>query len=471
MQLCPVILCGGSGTRLWPLSRGSYPKQFMDIGGETLFGRTLERAAGVAKRDKIVVVCNEDHRFFAAGIAHSLQISVEILLEPQGRNTAPAIALAALHLLDINTDPVLLVMPSDHKIEPRAAFYESVQKGMTVLENDPDRLMTFGISATRPETGFGYLVPGEKLGEAGIAVKSFIEKPDSFYAQKLLDAGAFWNGGLFLFRAQTYLEALHRFAPDIAQACAQAWQKRSQDIDFIRPEKQAFLSSPTNSIDYAVMEHAEKVAMVALEATWSDLGSWESFYTAMPHDSAGNAIQGDVLVQESTDCYLHATHRLLAVLGVHNLAVVETADAVLVVDRTRTQDVKSLLATLKASGRSEADTHLRVFRPWGTYELITLSNRYQVKKITVRPGAALSLQLHYHRAEHWIFVSGTAKVTIDETEYLVTENQSVYIPLGTKHRLENPGQIPLELIEVQAGSYLGEDDIVRFDDMYGRIKQ
>lgn len=478
MRLRPVILCGGSGTRLWPLSRGRYPKQFMDLGGETLFGQTLDRAAGLEEAGAPLVVCNEEHRFFAAGIAQARGLRADIVLEPAGRNTAPAIALAALAALGTAegaedgaaAETALIVLPSDHAIEPAAAFHAAVRAGLAALEAEPDRLMTFGVLPTRPETGFGYLKRGEALPGGGFAVARFVEKPDAAAAAALLAAGGCaWNSGMFLFRASAYLAALERLAPAIHAACARAWAGRRRDVDFIRPEQSAFLACPADSIDYAVMERAEKVGMIELSASWSDLGSWEAFYEAAPHDAAGNAVRGDVIARESSGCYLHATHRLLAAVGVRDLAVVETADAVLVLDRARAQEVKALLELLREQGRSEADTHVRVFRPWGSYETVALGPRYQVKKITVRPGAALSLQLHHHRAEHWVVVSGTARITVNDAESLVSEDQSVYIPLGARHRLENPGRIPLELVEVQSGSYLGEDDIVRFDDRYGRL--
>lgn len=446
----------------------------MDLGGETLFGQTLDRAAGLEEAGAPLVICNEQHRFFAAGIAQTHGLRADIVLEPEGRNTAPAIALAALaSLAEYNAeaeDTILLVLPSDHAIEPATAFHAAVRRGLTALEADPQRLMTFGVIPTRPETGFGYLVRGDALPGGGFAVARFVEKPDAATAAALLAAGGCaWNSGMFLFRASAYLAALERFAPSIRAACERAWAGRQRDVDFIRPDREAFLACPADSIDYAVMERAERVGMIELAASWSDLGSWEAFYEAAPRDAAGNAARGDVIARDSSGCYLHATHRLLAAVGVRDLAVVETADAVLVIDRARAQEVKALLEELKQRGRSEADTHVRVFRPWGSYETIALGGRYQVKKITVRPGAALSLQLHHHRAEHWVVVSGTARVTVNDSERLVSEDQSVYIPLGARHRLENQGRIPLELVEVQSGSYLGEDDIVRFDDRYGRL--
>ncbi len=474
MQLRPVILCGGSGTRLWPLSRGKHPKQFMDLDGESLFGRTLDRLADLNEAGDPLVVCNEEHRFFAAAIAQAHNVHAEFLLEPEGRNTAPAITLAALAALEADNqpppDPVLLILPSDHKIEPLATFHAAVRSALTVLAAEPDRFMTFGIPPTRAETGFGYLIRGHALPHGGFAVDRFVEKPDRTAAEGLLRSGnCAWNSGIFLFRARAFLAALKELAPAIYSACTQAWDKRRRDTDFVRPGRDPFLASPANSIDYAVMERVPSVGMIELSASWSDLGSWEAFYDSAPHDASHNAVQGDVIAQDTSHCYLHATHRLIAAIGIHNLAVVETADAVLVLDRSHAQDVKILLESLKIEGRSEADTHVRVFRPWGSYEVVAAGRRYQVKKITVRPGAALSLQLHHHRAEHWVVVAGTAKVTVNAEERLVTEDQAVYIPLGVPHRLENPGRIPLELIEVQSGSYLGEDDIVRFEDCYGRI--
>lgn len=443
----------------------------MELGCGTLFGGTLDRLDGMGEAGAPVVVCNEEHRFFAAAALQTRGLSADLILEPQGRNTAPAIALAAFAALGgaEGAEAVLLVLPSDHDIQPAERFQSAVRAGLKALAAQPELLLTFGVTPSRPETGFGYLIKGEALEQSGYTVERFVEKPDREAAEALLEhGGCAWNSGMFLFRAKAYLDALRRFEPGIFAACQGAWEGRQRDADFIRPDAAAFAAAPAISIDYAVMERAGKVGMVELTAAWTDLGSWEAFYEAAPHDDAGNAVQGDVLTLDAADCYLHATHRLIGAIGVRNIAVVETADAVLVVDRARTQDVKVLLERLKASGRSEADTHVRVFRPWGSYEVISVSERYQVKKITVQPGAALSLQLHHHRAEHWVVVRGTAKVTIEDNDSFVSEDESVYIPLGARHRLENPGRIPLELIEVQSGSYLGEDDILRFEDRYGR---
>lgn len=468
MTLIPVILSGGSGTRLWPLSRSGYPKQFMDIAGTTLFGNTLLRAAALPDATSPMIICNENHRFFAAATLQQIGVRGEILLEPVGRNTAPAIALAA-HAALARTegdDPLLLVMPSDHRIAPTEAFAQAVAQGVPRASHGA--IVTFGIVPAHAETGFGYIRRGAAHG-AAFDVAAFEEKPTAERAQALLDAGdCYWNSGIFLFSATQFLQELQNYAPDIAAACAAAWAARHVDHDFVRVEAQAFASSPAVSVDYAVMEHTRKACVLPLACGWSDLGSWTAFYDTSPHDSAGNACVGDVICHEATGCYLHGTHRLVAALGVKDLVVVESADAVLVAHKDRSQDVKILLNTLKELGRSEAQLHPRVFRPWGSYEVLAQGARFQVKRIIVQPEAVLSLQLHHHRAEHWVVVSGTARVTVGDSIVLLHEDQSTYIPLGVIHRLENPGKIPLEMVEIQSGSYLGEDDIVRLEDTYGR---
>jgi mannose-1-phosphate guanylyltransferase/mannose-6-phosphate isomerase len=463
----PVILCGGSGTRLWPLSRTFHPKQFIEFNDGTLFGRTVQRSVGLAGAGKPIVVCNENHRFFAAGILHDLQVAADIVLEPLARNTAPAIALAALACQEAGEDPILLVLPSDHIIDPDAALSSSVAVAMGAASNGS--LVTFGVTPSRPETGYGYIRQGTEIGPGVFRVDRFVEKPVLEDARQFLADGRYtWNSGMFLFRASTYLEELNRCAPAIHDACSKAWSVRARDLDFVRIDKDRFSVSPSDSIDYAVMERTQAACVVPLAANWNDLGSWKAFHEVSPHDTEGNARVGDVVTLDSQNCYLHATHRMLAALGVKDLVVVETADAVLVVDWSRAQDVKKLLEKIAKAGRSEADTHVKVYRPWGSYEGLSFGDRFQVKRIVVNPGKVLSLQFHHHRAEHWVVVRGTAKITVGNEVRLLGEDQSTYIPLGAVHRMENPGRIPLEIIEVQTGAYLGEDDIVRLEDSYGR---
>lgn len=475
MQIVPVILSGGSGTRLWPLSRSGYPKQFMDIEGTTLFGDTVQRAMALPHVLGPMVVCNESHRFFAAATLQQLGVQGRIILEPVARNTAPAIALAALAALEAHSaaapdsDPLLLVMPSDHRIESLPLFSAAVEQGMLCAA--AGKLVTFGIVPTHPETGFGYIRRGLPEGPT-YAVADFEEKPTASRAEELLAQGdCYWNSGIFLFRASVFLHELGKYAPEIADACQKAWADRQCDRDFVRVDSAHFGSSPAVSVDYAVMERTSASCVVPLDAQWNDLGSWSAFYETTSHDHNGNACIGDVITHDSKGCYLHGTHRLVAALGVDDLVVVESADAVLVTRKDRSQDVKVLLDSLKTQGRSEAQFHTRVYRPWGSYEVLAVGTRFQVKKIIVNPSEVLSLQLHHHRAEHWVVVSGTAKVTVGEKVLLLHEDQSTYIPLGTVHRLENPGKIPLEIVEIQSGSYLGEDDIVRLEDTYGRLEQ
>ncbi len=463
----PVILCGGSGTRLWPLSRELHPKQFIPFGDDTLFGKTLDRIAALPQAGNTLVACNEKHRFFASGIVREKKAAATILLENMPRNTAPAIALAALAAREEGDDPLLLVLPSDHSIEPASAFAEAVAKAAPGAE--AGMLFTFGIPPLRPETGYGYIQRGKDLGNGAFAVARFVEKPDAAKAEQLLAEGGYtWNSGIFLFAASVYLAELERFAPDMAEACRKAWATRKGDGAFIRFAEDAFAGIPSNSIDYAVMERTDKAGMVELAARWNDLGSWSAFYDEAKHDAADNATVGDVIVRGARGCYVHSSHRLVAAMDVENVAVVETADAVLVMDRNKSQGVKELLAGLKQAGRSESDTHLRVYRPWGSYEVLAQAERFQVKRIVVNPGGVLSSQYHHHRAEHWVVVRGTARITNGERSMLLGEDESTYIPLGVVHRLENPGLVPLEIIEVQSGSYLGEDDIVRLEDSYGR---
>ena len=469
--LIPLIVCGGSGTRLWPLSRGLHPKQFMDVNGRTLFGRTLERVLALPDCAPPLVICNEEHRFLAAAIAQEqlgeAAREAGILLEPLGRNTAPAVTLAALAASERGQDPLLLVLPADHLLEPQQAFAQAVALARQGAQ--AGYLAVFGAPPSRPETGYGYIRHGGEILPGVFAVSRFVEKPSARTARAMLAEGGYlWNSGMFLFRASVFLRELAAFAPQVHEACRLLWRERRQDPDFIRFPLAAFARCPSVSLDYAVMEHTRAACMIALEASWHDMGSWEAFYETGDRDAAGNVRVGDVLCRDTRDSYLHASHRLLATVGVSGLSVVETADAVLVAGRGSGQEVRGLLETLKAQGRPETETHLKVHRPWGFYESLARGDRFQVKRIVVDPGSGLSLQMHYHRAEHWVVVRGTARVLLDDAAVILKEDMSTYIPVGMKHRLENPGQIPLEIIEIQTGSYLGEDDIVRFEDVYGR---
>jgi len=467
--LLPVILCGGSGTRLWPLSRRLHPKQFMELGGSTLFGESLQRALALPDVRECLVLCNEEQRFFAAAETQRLGASARILLEPEIRNTAPAVTLAALAACEGGEDPILLVLPSDHRIEPHSAFAETVAAAS--LCAGEGHLVCFGVVPDRPETGYGYIQCGASI-QTGFSIGRFVEKPPLEKAKHMLEQGnCFWNSGIFAFKSSRWLEEVGRYAPEIAAACRAAWQKHQRSPDFTRVGRAAFLASPSDSIDYAVMEHTRNAVVVPLAAQWNDLGSWEAFHAISSKDAYGNALYGDVVAFDARDCYLHAGYRLVAALGVEDLTVVESADAVLVAHRSRHQDVKRVLEHLKSQGRAECDLHRRVHRPWGSYETLALDEeygRFQVKRIEVRPGASLSLQYHRHRAEHWVVVRGTAKVTVGDKEVLLSENESAYIPVGARHRLENPGAAPLVMVEVQSGSYLGENDIVRLEDTYGR---
>lgn len=468
-MLTPIIMAGGSGSRLWPLSRQQYPKQFLALGDETLsmLQATIERLNGV-KTNAPVLICNEEHRFLAAEQLRRLAMDeTNILLEPMGRNTAPAIALAALQAVQDGEDPVLLVLAADHMIEDVDSFHSAI--GVALLLANDGKLVTFGIVPSHAETGYGYIEQGETTGQGGFAVARFVEKPDLATAQNYVSSGRFfWNSGMFMFRASRYLEELECFRPDILAACREALDGGSQDMHFTRVDTDTFAACPEDSIDYAVMEKTADAVMVPLNAGWSDVGSWSALWDVSTKDGDGNVFKGDVLGQATRNTFVHADSRMVATVGVEDLVVVETPDAVLVAHQDKVQDVKKIVERLKAEGRSEHISHREVHRPWGMYDSIDNGHRYQVKRITVKPGAKLSVQMHHHRAEHWIVVSGTAKVTNGDKIYLVTENQSTYIPIGQVHALENPGVIPLELIEVQSGSYLGEDDIVRFEDKYGR---
>ena len=466
-MICPVILSGGSGSRLWPLSRELYPKQFLPLAGEsTMLQQTLQRLDGLERLIAPLIVCNEEHRFLVAEQLRQIGITpAAILLEPVGRNTAPAITVAALQSVAAGADPLLLVLPADHIIPDIVSLQQAIRTA--AAGGAAGHLVTFGIVPTAPETGYGYIRANG--GGKFLAVQEFVEKPDQQTAAAYLASGDyFWNSGMFLFRASRYLQELERFAPDILSACTAALTAGNRDRDFFRLDAGAFAACRSESIDYAIMEKTDAAVVVPLAAGWNDLGSWSSLWEVSSKDAAANAIHGDVSVIDSHNSFLYAESRFLAAIGVDDLIVVETADAVLVAKRDQAQLVKEIVANLKRKGRSEALLHRKVHRPWGCYEGIDVADRYQVKHITVNPGASLSMQLHHHRAEHWIVVKGTARVTCDAKEIVLSENQSTYIPLGVMHRLENPGKIPLEMIEVQSGSYLGEDDIVRIEDQYGR---
>jgi mannose-1-phosphate guanylyltransferase len=472
--LVPVILCGGTGTRLWPLSRATYPKQYWALAGdgeETLLQQTEQRLKGLPGLGAPLLICNEDHRFIVA--EQMRQIGVDpagILLEPIGRNTAPAVAVAALQATAQGDDPLLLVLAADHVIRDAARFRQTVEAGIAVAE--AGQLVTFGIVPTAPETGYGYIEAAEPLAGASapVPIARFVEKPDRATAEQFLAAGRFtWNSGMFLFKASAILAELERLAPEVVSACRAALEHDAADLDFLRLEREAFAGCPNVAIDVAVMEQTDRGAVLPLEAGWSDVGSWSALWeTAAERDEAGNVLRGRVISEGSRNCYLRSEHRLVVGLGVEDLVVVETNDVVLVAHRDRAQDVKSVVGQLETAGAYESKAHRKIYRPWGSYDGVTEGGRWQVKKIVVNPGASLSLQMHHHRAEHWIVVAGTALVEKNGVEELVGENQSTYIPLGCKHRLTNPGKIPVEMIEVQSGPYLGEDDIVRFEDRYGR---
>ena len=467
--LIPVILSGGSGSRLWPLSRKLYPKQFIPLRDDkSLYQSTLERIRDLDDVENVVTVCNDEHRFMAAEQARLLGIeNAEIILEPVGRNTAPAITIAAMHAKTKQPDANILVLPADHILGDKQQFSLAVQQARQVAENN---LVTFGVVPARAETGYGYIKHDKKsISEAAFEVTDFVEKPDHKTAESYLKSGNYlWNSGMFLFRVNLFLQEIQQFQPEIYNACAQAYEKGEQDLDFIRLDEASFSSAPNISVDYAVMENTTKAAVVPLGSGWSDVGSWHALWESSKRDQNNNATHGDVVEEDCNGCFIHASNRLVAAVGVKDQVIVETSDAVLVAPRDRAQDVKEIVNKLKLSQRDEVDIHPKVYRPWGAYETIDIEDRFQVKRITVNPLQKLSLQMHHHRAEHWIVVKGTARVTCGEKEFLLSENESTYIPIGTKHRLENPGKIPLELIEVQSGTYLGEDDIERFDDVYGR---
>ncbi len=474
-MLIPVILSGGSGTRLWPLSREQYPKQFLPLVGEhTMIQDTALRLRGLEGAGTVgapIVVCNEQHRFMVAEQLRAVGVTPgAIVLEPVGRNTAPAVAVAALAALashpDSDTDPLLLVLPADHVLRDVAAFHRAV--GAATAAARAGSLVTFGVVPGWAETGYGYIEKGAGTG-AVVPVARFVEKPDAARAAEFVASGRYlWNSGMFLLGARRYLDELGSFAPAIRAAAERALAGAVRDLDFTRLPVDLFGASPSDSIDYAVMEKTRAAAVVALDAGWSDVGSWSSLHDALPRDAQGNVTRGDVVAVESRDCLLYSSERLVAAVGLDGHVVIETKDAVLVAPKSRVQDVKQLVSRLKEQGRSEPGLHREVFRPWGSYDSIDNGDRFQVKHLKVKPGATLSLQMHHHRAEHWVVVSGTARITRGDETFLLSENESTYIPIGTRHRIENPGKVPLHIVEIQSGSYLGEDDIVRFEDQYGR---
>jgi mannose-1-phosphate guanylyltransferase/mannose-6-phosphate isomerase len=466
MNLVPVILSGGSGTRLWPVSRALYPKQLLTLfGDQSLLQQTALRAKEIAPGSPQIMVCNHEHRFQVAEQLRTSGINdARIILEPVGRNTAPAIAVAAMEALSIFDDPVLLVMPSDHLVQNIDSFRQAVDTGLPLVARDA--LVTFGIKPDKPATSYGYI---HAANDGVSAVDQFKEKPSQAVAEDYLKQGNYyWNSGMFLFRAQSYLAELERYAPEILAACNIAYKNMQHDFEFLRIPEKDFAACPENSIDYAIMEHTANAVMVPMDAGWSDLGSWQSLWETGDKDERNNVVSGDVLLQDTDGCYVRSEFGLIGLLGVKDHIVVGTADAVLVAHRDKAEEIKKLVDELKASRREEVNLHKRVYRPWGSYEILDQASRFKVKRLSVKPGASLSLQTHHHRAEHWVVVTGTAKVTCGRRKYLISENESTYIPLGTPHRLENPGTIELELIEVQSGSYLGEDDIVRLKDKYGR---
>ncbi len=466
----PVILAGGTGSRLWPKSRAALPKQFLSLTSDkTMLQDTLLRLPS-SGMDKPMLICNEEHRFLAAEQLRAEDIKHSgIVLEPVGRNTAPAIAIAALLAAKESPNATLLVLAADHLIEDHQAFARSIEVAATLANED--KLVTFGIVPTEPHTGYGYIKASKPAGNGGLEVVEFVEKPSESVAQTYLEGKEhYWNSGMFMFKASAYLEELKAYRPDIYQACVDSLSDTSSDLDFIRFNEEAFKACPDESIDYAVMEKTQKACLVPLDAGWNDVGAWSSLWETHKHkDANGNACIGDVMVEGVNNSYINSEERLVAVIGLDDVVVVETKDAMLVANKHKVQDIKQVVNKLKAQNRSEFEFHREVFRPWGCYDSIDNGRRYQVKRISVKPGEKLSVQMHHHRAEHWIVVSGTASVTIGEETQLITENESVYIPIGEVHALENPGKIPLELIEVQSGSYLGEDDIVRFSDRYGRV--
>ncbi|MPQ68803.1 MULTISPECIES: mannose-1-phosphate guanylyltransferase/mannose-6-phosphate isomerase [unclassified Pseudomonas] len=468
--MIPVILSGGSGSRLWPLSRKQFPKQFLALTGkETLFQQTLERLVFDGMESPIVV-CNLDHRFIVNEQLSSRQLTTQrILMEPFGRNTAPAVALTAMLLVNEGRDELMLVLPADHVLDDQKALQRALALATVAAESG--EMVLFGVPATKPETGYGYIKSSNDalLPEGVSRVSQFVEKPDEKRATEFVEAGGyFWNSGMFLFRASRFLEELKKHDPDIYDTCLLTLERSTQDGDGVILDEATFAQCPDNSIDYAVMEKTQRACVVPLSAGWSDVGCWSSLWDVHEKDENGNVSKGDVVIQDSHNCMIHGNGKLVSVIGLEDIVVVETKDAMMIAHKDKVQGVKQMVNTLNEQGRSETQNHCEVYRPWGSYDSVDMGGRFQVKHISVKPGACLSLQMHHHRAEHWIVVSGTAEVTCDEKVFLLCENQSTYIPIASVHRLRNPGKIPLEIIEVQSGSYLGEDDIERFEDVYGR---
>lgn len=471
-MIVPVILSGGMGSRLWPLSREHFPKQLMPImGGKiSLFQKTLLRLSEIPDVAPPIIICNENHRFMLASQMQDVDVSpAAIILEPAGRNTCPAITVAALEARKNGADPVVLVVPADHLIEDAKLFASAVETGEAIASLG--KIVTFGIVPNRPETGYGYIKKGACLecDPSAFSVCEFTEKPEYEKACTYVESEEyFWNSGMFMFRPSVYIEELGQLSPAILDACGSAYGKARRDLDFIRLDENSFLPCPSISVDYAVMEKTSHAVVIPLDIGWSDVGSWFSLHEVCRKDENQNVVTGDVVLEDVHNCYIHSENRLIAALGIENQIIVETKDAILISSIDRSQDVKLIVSKLKKEKRDEALTHCRTYRPWGSFENVDTGNRFKVKRITVSPGASLSLQMHYHRAEHWIVVKGTARITKGDEVFLLNEDQSTYIPWGTRHRLENPGKIDLELIEVQSGSYLGEDDISRFEDNYGR---
>ncbi|MFJ1269616.1 mannose-1-phosphate guanylyltransferase/mannose-6-phosphate isomerase [Legionella lytica] len=473
MSITPVILCGGAGSRMWPLSRSGYPKQFLSLFGEqSLLQQTATRLCGLPNIKSPIVISNNEQRFLVSEQLREAGVEqAQVVLEPIGRNTAPAVAAAALIALEKEKDAILIVLPSDHVILHNDVFRQLIMQAKDVATEG--HLVTLGVPPTQAHTGYGYIKKGDALTSvtSAFAVSKFIEKPNATKAEEFFSSNDYyWNSGMFVFRADVYLREFAKLQPQMLEHVTQAVEHAERDLDFIRLEKKAFSTCPSNSIDYAIMEHTQHAAVLAANNLgWSDIGSWDALACLLPMDVNGNNVVGDVVLENTKNCYLHSEGRMLAAVGIENIVVVETADAVLVAQKDKVQDVKRIVEKLNITGRSESIDHRKVYRPWGSYERIDAGARFQVKRIIVNPGASLSSQMHYHRAEHWIVVKGTARVFNGDKEILLTENQSTYIPIGATHRLENPGKFPLELIEVQSGGYLGEDDIVRFEDVYGRV--